>query len=114
MDTKLFARVGAIAFVGVAITMTALQLREEPVRVVPEVIDVTDPDSDLLPELLRQCNAMGEAAARDPICHAAWAEKRRRFLGKDRHAAPGPGPSADDGSSPLLPAVSGTAQAGEQ
>lgn len=113
MDTKLFARVGAIAFVGVAITMTALQLREGPVRAVPEVIDVTDSDSDPLPELLRQCNAMGEAAARDPICHAAWDEKRRRFLGKDRHAAPGPGPSAD-GSSPRLPAISGTAQAGEQ
>ncbi|PAL19863.1 putative entry exclusion protein TrbK-alt [Sphingopyxis sp. GW247-27LB] len=113
MDTKLFARVGAIAFVGVAITMTALQLREEPVRAVPEVIDVTDPDSDPLPELLRQCNAMGEAAARDPICHAAWTEKRRRFLGKDRHAAPGLG-SSGDGFSPPLPAVSGTAQAGEQ
>ncbi|MEQ1725906.1 MAG: putative entry exclusion protein TrbK-alt [Sphingopyxis sp.] len=113
MDTKLFARVGAIAFVGVAITMTALQLREEPVRAVPKVINVTDPDSDPLPELLRQCNAMGEAAARDPICHAAWAEKRRRFLGKDRYSAPGPGSSAD-GSRPPLPAISGTAQAGEQ
>lgn len=81
MDTKLFARIGAVAFVAIAITMSALQLREERVSAVTEVVDVTDPDSDPLPEQLRQCNAMGEAAARDPICHAAWAEKRRRFLG---------------------------------
>ena len=30
MDTKLFARIGAGAFVAVALTMTALQLREDP------------------------------------------------------------------------------------
>lgn len=81
MDAKLFARIGAVAFVAIAITMSALQLRKERVSAVPEVVDVTDPDSDPLPEQLRQCNAMGEAAARDPICYAAWAEKRRRFLG---------------------------------
>lgn len=86
MDTKLFARIGAVAFVAIAITMSALQLREERVPPVPEVVDVTDPDSDPLPEQLRQCNAMGEAATRDPICHAAWAEKRRRFLGSKSEA----------------------------
>lgn len=100
MDTKLFARIGAVAFVAVAITMTALQLREEPVRVVPEVNEVTDPDSDPLADQLRQCNAMGEAAARDPGCHAAWAEKRRRFLGKTGRAEPVPQPS---GESPVVP-----------
>lgn len=81
MDAKLFARIGAVAFVAIAITMSALQLREERVSALPEVVDVTDSDSDPLPEQLRHCKAMGEAAARDPICHAAWAEKRRRFLG---------------------------------
>lgn len=86
MDAKLFARIGAVAFVAIAITMSALQLREERVPPVPEVVVVTDPDSDPLPEQLRQCNAMGEAASRDPICHAAWAEKRRRFLGNKGEA----------------------------
>ena len=81
MDAKLFARIGAVAFVAIAITMSALQLREERVSAVPDVIDVTDTDSDPLPGQLRQCNALGEAAAREPICHAVWAEKRRRFLG---------------------------------
>ena len=113
MDTKLFARIGAIAFVAIAITMTALQLREEPVRAVPEVVDVTDPDSDALPEQLRQCSAMGEAAARDPICHAAWAEKRRRFFGKAVKAALESG-SPIASSSPPLPVASAAGPSGDQ
>ena len=84
MDTKLFARIGAIAFVAVAITMTALTLREEPRPAEPEVITVLDPDTDPLPGVLRQCAAMGEAAALSRICIDAWAEKRRRFLGDPR------------------------------
>lgn len=112
MDTKLFARIGAVAFVAVAITMTALQLREEPVRAVPEVVDVTDPDSDPLADQLRRCNAMGEAAARDPDCHAAWAEKQRRFLGKTRQAESPPHPSAEDPVSPA-PTTSSTSPNGE-
>lgn len=113
MDTKLFARIGAVAFVAVAITMTALQLREEPVRAVPEVIDVTDPDSDPLSEQLRLCNAMGEAAARDPVCHAAWAEKRRRFLGMTGRAEPAPQPSGENTLAPSA-AASNAASEGEQ
>lgn len=101
MDTKLFARIGAVAFVAIAITMSALQLREERVPAVPQVVDVTDPDSDPLPEQLRQCNAMGEAAARDPICHAAWAEKRRRFLGVKTEAS---GPAIEPSAPPSGPA----------
>ncbi|MDO7837230.1 putative entry exclusion protein TrbK-alt [Sphingobium sp. HBC34] len=113
MDTKLFARIGAVAFVAVAITMTALQLREEPVRAVPEVVDVTDPDSDPLADQLRQCNAMGEAAARDPDCHAAWAEKQRRFLGKTRQAEPAPQTSGENSVLPRAAATDAAPQ-GEQ
>lgn len=113
MDAKLFARIGAVAFVAVAITMTALQLREEPVRAVPEVIDVTDPDSDPLPTQLRFCNAMGEAASRDPVCHAAWAEKRRRFLGKTGRVASAPQPSGESSVVPSEAASHGAPQ-GEQ
>ncbi|MGE8134125.1 putative entry exclusion protein TrbK-alt [Novosphingobium subterraneum] len=113
MDTKLFARIGAGAFVAIAITMTALQLREEPVRAVPEVIDVTDPDSDPLPGQLRACNAMGEAASRDPICRAAWAEKRRRFLGKVRQGEPAAQPAPETADLPS-PATPGAAPEGEQ
>ena len=82
MDTKLFARIGAGAFVAVALTMTVLQLREEPRVPLTETITVWEPDGDPLPAQLRACSAMGELALSSPDCRAAWAEKRRRFLGK--------------------------------
>ncbi len=81
MDTKLFARIGAGAFVAVALTMSLLQLREERPEPLPEVITVFEPDGDPLPAQLRVCAAMGELALSSPDCRAAWAEKRRRFLG---------------------------------
>ena len=81
MDTKLFARVGAVAFVAIALTMTALTLREGPEAARPETITVWEPDGDPLPAQLKICNAMGELALSSPDCRAAWAEKRRRFLG---------------------------------
>lgn len=98
MDTKLFARIGAGAFVAIALAMTALQLREGPVRPVPEIEYVTDDEGDPLDAMLRDCAAMGEQALEVPACLAAWAEKRRRFLGakpKTGIAATGDGaPSA--------------------
>ena len=90
MDTKLFARIGAVAFVAIAITMTALELREEPRPAEPEVITVFDPDTDPLPGVLRQCAAMGEAATSSRICIDAWTEKRRRFLGDPQKDEPSP------------------------
>lgn len=81
MDTKLFARVGAVAFVAIALTMTALTLREAPNAALPETITVWEPDGDPLPAQLKACNAMGELALSSPDCRAAWAEKRQRFLG---------------------------------
>ncbi|WP_298166273.1 putative entry exclusion protein TrbK-alt [Novosphingobium sp.] len=81
MDTKLFARIGAGAFVAVALTMTALQLREERKVPLPEVVTVAEPEGDPLAATLRDCGARGEQALESPVCRAAWAEKRRRFLG---------------------------------
>ena len=103
MDTKLFARIGAIAFVAVAITMTALELREEPRPAEPEVMTVFEPDTDPLPAVLRQCATMGEAATTSRICIDAWAEKRRRFLGDPRKIEPSPAASiAPAAPSPAL------------
>jgi conjugative transfer region protein TrbK len=81
MDTKLFARVGGVAFVAIALTMTALTLREGPEAARPETITVWEPDGDPLPAQLKACNEMGELALSSPDCRAAWTEKRRRFLG---------------------------------
>jgi conjugative transfer region protein TrbK len=103
MDTKLFARIGAGAFVAVALTMTALQLREEPAPEQPEIITVFEPDGDPLPAQLRTCSAMGELALSSPECRAAWAEKRRRFLGVEADHAPSD--SAVDAVDDVPPAV---------
>ena len=87
MDTKLFARIGAGAFVAIALTMSLLQLREGPKATLPETITVWEPDGDPLPAQLRACSAMGELALSSPDCRAAWAEKRRRFLGVENGAS---------------------------
>lgn len=95
MDTKLFARIGAGAFVAIALTMSVLQLREERPEPLPEMITVFEPDGDPLPAQLRACAAMGELALSTPDCRAAWAEKRRRFLGQHGDAsAPASDPDA--------------------
>lgn len=87
MDTKLFARIGAGAFVAIALTMSVLQLREGPKATPPATITVWEPDGDRLPAQLRACSAMGELALSSPDCRAAWAEKRRRFLGQEGEAS---------------------------
>ena len=81
METKLFARIAAGAFVAVALTMTVLTLREEPEVPLPEMVTVWEPDGDPLPAQLKACAAMGELALSAPDCRAAWAEQRQRFLG---------------------------------
>ena len=102
MDTKLFTRIGAGAFVTVALTMTVLDLREEP-RVPPRaIITVFEPDGDPLPAQLKACAAMGELALSTPDCRAAWAEKRRRFLGVEADASPSD-PAAPN--TPDVPAI---------
>ena len=99
MDTKLFARIAAGAFVAVALTMTVLTLREER-----EVVTIREPDSDPLPGQRKACAAMGELALSAPDCRAAWAEQRQRFLG----IAPGEASSAaepEQSPSDIPPAV---------
>lgn len=81
MDPKTLARIGAIAFVAVAITATVIELtrkeeRPEAAMPRPAQTGAADPLRD---ELFR-CQGLGEAGPRDPACLRAWAESRRRFL----------------------------------
>jgi len=95
MDSKLLARTGAAVFVGLAIAMTLVQLREEPAARPEASPTVWEPDGDPLPAQLRACAQMGELALSSPDCRAAWAEKRRRFFGvehSDAYAAVGDDP----------------------
>ncbi len=81
MDSRTLARIGAVAFVAIAITATIIELTRKGER--PEIMPprpaqarAVDP---LRAELLR-CQSLGEAGPRDPACLRAWAESRRRFL----------------------------------
>ncbi len=87
MDSKLLARVGAAVFVGLAFAMTLVQMREEPAPQPDPVPIAWVPDGDPLPLQIKACAEMGELALSSPDCRAAWAEKRRRFLGVDHPEA---------------------------
>ena len=84
-------------FIAIALTMTVLSLREEPELPPAEASTVWVPDGDPLPATLRACSAMGQQALSSPDCRAAWAEKRRRFLGIEGHAAPSSEPPTAKG-----------------
>jgi conjugative transfer region protein TrbK len=108
MDTKLLARAGAAVFVGCAIAMTLVQLRDKPRQMGEGVTDIQLRDDNPLQEQLRACAKMGEEALSAPQCRAASAENRRRFLGVDYPEAYGaltdPGlPAARDNLIPAAP-----------
>lgn len=83
MDGKTLARIGAIIFIAMAITATAIEMNRPAERPKdPTPIEQTVIRRDPLREQLARCGGMGEASARDPVCLRAWAENRRRFLGQ--------------------------------
>ena len=82
MDGKLFARIGAIVFIAVAITATAIEMtrkEEEPAAAMSARLQALP--ADPLRAAQRRCQLLGEAAARDTECLRVWAETRDRFLG---------------------------------
>lgn len=102
MDSKLFARIGAGAFVAIAITMAVLELREEPAPSPSAPIAAADGSEDGANATLAYCAGLGLEAASVEICTAAWAAERRRFLGQaERDAALVP-PVADNSGDPTL------------
>lgn len=95
MDGKLLARVGAIGFITIAITATAIELSRKdeppPYRNVAAAIETgTDP----LKAELRRCQQLGEAGTREPACLQAWADNRDRFLKASQPLQPQPAPQA--------------------
>ncbi|WP_380878909.1 hypothetical protein ACFB49_19270 [Sphingomonas sp. DBB INV C78] len=90
MDTKLLARIGAIIFIAIAITMTAIEMSRSPDPGRDEPATVADTSATVDPLLieLRRCQSLGQAGASDSACLRAWTENRRRFL------APGARPAA--------------------
>ena len=89
MDGKLLARLGAVVFVAVAITATAIEMtRKEKEPAAQAVRPSEDTPADPLRQAQRRCQLLGEAAGRDPECLRTWAETRDRFL----RVAPAPAP----------------------
>lgn len=82
MDGKMLARLGAIIFVAVAITATAIEMtrKEEAPASVP--VRLHEPSRDTLREEQRRCRQLGQKAAEDAECMRVWAETRDRFLGR--------------------------------
>jgi len=83
MDGKMLARLGALVFVAIALTVTAIDMARKDEPSAPPPASAFQPPADPLRETLRRCQQLGEAAANDADCLAAWAESRDRFLGRD-------------------------------
>lgn len=102
MDSKLFARIGAGAFVAIAITMAVLELREEPAPPPSAAMAAADESGGSPKATLAYCAGLGLEAASVDLCTAAWAAERRRFLGQaERDAADVP-PAADNSGDAAL------------
>ena len=81
MDGKMLARLGAIVFVAVAVTATAIEMtRKQEAPASPSARQL-QPEGDPLRESQRRCQQLGQQAASDPECLRVWAETRDRFLG---------------------------------
>ncbi|MER9455589.1 putative entry exclusion protein TrbK-alt [Mesorhizobium sp. M0478] len=92
MDGKILARVSAVVFIAVALTVTAIEMSSKDEQ--PDAIATPGRPlalQDPLAAELRRCSGLGEAGPRDPGCLKAWADSRRRFLGqRDSATAPAP------------------------
>lgn len=82
MDGKMLARLGAVVFIAIALTVTAIDMARKDEPSAPSPASAFQPPADPLRESLRRCQQLGEAAASDADCLAAWAESRDRFLGR--------------------------------
>ena len=88
MDGKMLARLGAVVFVAIAVTATAIDMARKDEPSAPPAAPAIQPPADPLREAQRRCQQMGEAAANDAECLAVWAETRDRFLGRAPSSAP--------------------------
>ena len=82
MDGKMLVRLGAVVFVAIALTVTAIDMTRKDEPSASRPASALQPPADPLRETLRRCQQLGEAAASDTDCLAAWAESRDRFLGR--------------------------------
>ena len=82
MDGKMLARLGAVVFIAIAFTATAIDMTRKDEPSASRPASALQPPADPLRATLRRCQQLGEAAASDADCLAAWAASRDRFLGR--------------------------------
>ena len=82
MDGKMLARLGAIIFVAVAITATAIEMTRKEEAPASAPASLQQALRDPLREGQRRCQLLGQKAAEDSECMRVWAESRDRFLGR--------------------------------
>jgi conjugative transfer region protein TrbK len=91
MDGKMLARLGAVVFVAIAVTATAIDMARKDEPSAPPAAPALQPPADPLREGQRRCQQLGQQATSDAECLAVWAETRDRFLGRNpAPAAPQP------------------------
>ena len=121
MESKTIARIGAVAFVAVAITMTALQLRETPAPTKTMLVPEDENTADPLAAELQRCQSLGVRGSEDFTCRQVWAIQRQLFLhGKqdpedewrDDAGNPFPGDAGNAASPDSLPPTNGAAPSG--
>lgn len=76
----MLARLGAIVFVAIAVTATAIEMNRKEDVPASSPMRVLQSETDPLREGQRRCQQLGEAAASDAECLRVWAETRDRFL----------------------------------
>ncbi|MBN9072460.1 MAG: putative entry exclusion protein TrbK-alt [Rhizobiales bacterium] len=82
MDGKMLARLAAVIFVAVAITVTIIEMAREDDAGPAPAAPVLQPSTDPLRLEQRRCQELGEAAANDATCLRVWSQTRDRFLGR--------------------------------
>lgn len=82
----MLARLGAIIFLAIAATATAIEMsrKDDVPSSLPRLLQ---PERDPLREGQHRCQQLGQRAASDAECLRIWAETRDRFLGRTN--APG-------------------------
>ena len=81
MDGKMLARLGAIVFVAVAVTATAIEMTRKQDAPASPSARQQQREGDPLRESQRRCQQLGQQAASDTECLRVWSETRDRFLG---------------------------------
>ncbi len=82
MDGKMLARLGAVIFIAIAITATAIEMTRKESSPPQEPARPVQAARDPLRDAQRRCQQLGQAAASDSDCMRVWAESRDRFLGR--------------------------------